>query len=353
MAGNPDTAQDDASYLAHPNTISAQLSSSNVTFNVHKKLLEYDLVSKVRSDSLSREGVGGLIQESEKESREYDREIGRVETELERLKTEIGRLESVLVALRKGQGELDTATKEFRTALCPCPIRKLPAELLSEIFRFLFSPTDRRQNDFSPNNSHIKPLSLAHTCVTWRSIAFDTPSLWSGIWISLSYVRDDDDPTMIACERAIAFVLERSRNHPLYVDIDIVDPDPPLPRAMERLIRESCRWHSVELRVYHISSTFNFWGLTLDLPKLCSFALRVRNSQRSEIPPLVAFRNAPMLRKFHYGGAGRILENRIHWQALLPWHQLETITGCPCSPEYSPAMLISACTTCSRKRVFK
>jgi hypothetical protein len=331
-----DVARHDASH-PHPN-VSAQLSSLDVIFNAHAKLLKYDLASKVRSDSLSREEVSGLIQESEKESREYDREI-------ERLKTEIGRLESAIVALRKGQKELETVTKQFRTALCPCPIRKLPAELLSEIFRLAFP--DRRVIISSNRSPCIRPLIFAHACARWRSIAFDTPSLWSVIIISLTQVCDDDDPKMITCERAVTFILEQSRSHPLSLDIRLDDSSlyhqdfhyPRLPRVMERLVRESCRWHSVKLSLYPTSSTFNFWGLTLDLPNLLSFELGVTAHPPPELPPLVAFQNAPMLRKLSFGN-WTTLNDRI--RVLLPWHQLETIK-CPCSPTYSPAMLISSC----------
>ena len=100
MAGNSDMAQQNASHLHDPN-VSVRLSSSNVTFKVHKKLLEYDLPSKVRSDLVSRKEVSGLIQESENESREYDREMERLKTEIKRWETEIQRLESVILALKK------------------------------------------------------------------------------------------------------------------------------------------------------------------------------------------------------------------------------------------------------------
>jgi septal ring factor EnvC (AmiA/AmiB activator) len=159
--------QQDVIY-SHPN-ISWQLGSLSVTFNVHEKLLEYDLPSKVRSDigSLSREEVRGLIRESEEESREYDREIGRLQTEIEKLKAEVGRLENAILALRKGQKKLDTVTNEFRTALCPGPIRKLPPEILSEIIKLAFpsTETEERPNEVrSDRSSRIKPLSLARTC---------------------------------------------------------------------------------------------------------------------------------------------------------------------------------------------
>jgi hypothetical protein len=159
--------------------------------------------------------------------------------------------------------------------------------------------------------------------------------------ITLFQVRDDDDPKMIACERAVAFVLERSKNHPLSLIIDWHDDDPPLPRAMERLIRESCRWHSVKLTLPSTSSAFNFWGLTLDLPNLCSFRLAIWKSKKPIVNPLclAAFQNAPMLRNLD-ARDGIKLDDRI--KVHLPWHQIETII-CPCSEEYCPARLISYC----------
>jgi hypothetical protein len=205
MAGNSAVAQHDSDTSAHPHpniSLSAQLSSLNVCFNVHEKLLGYDLGWKLCSDSLSHEEVSSLIQESEKESREYDCEIRRLEAE-------IGRLKSVVVTLRYGQEKLDTLTKKFRTALCPCPIRKLPAELLSEIFRLALGHWWGQVEIGSFHLPRIPPLKLAHTCVHWHSIVFDTPSLWSRIHIALTRVRDDD-PKIIACERIAAFVLEKS-----------------------------------------------------------------------------------------------------------------------------------------------
>jgi hypothetical protein len=294
MAGNPAVAQHDSDTSTHPNpniSLSAQLSSLNMCFNVHEKLLRYDLASKLHSDSLSHEEVSSLIQESEKESREYDCEIGRLEAE-------IGRLKSVIVTLRNGQEKLDTLTKRFRTALCPCPIRKLPAELLSEIFRELLGHCSWwGQIEIEPSRlPRIPPLTLAHTCTHWRSIAFDTPSLWSRIEITLRMFRVRDDPKMIACEQIVAFVLEKSRNHPLSLTMCLHDDKSlPLPRVMERLIRESARWHSVMIRMEPGSAlASNFWGLTLNLPNLHSLELSSLSShQWTEICSFVAFQNAP------------------------------------------------------------
>jgi hypothetical protein len=109
---------------------------------------------------------------------------------------------------------------------------------------------------------------------------------------------------------------------------------------MERLIRESWRWHSVQFWMWSAPPAFNLWRLTLDLPNLSSLALKVHDVGGWVIPMcLDAFRNAPMLRKFVLEDES-ILTKRI--RILLPWHQLETIE-CPFSPDYSPARLISSC----------
>jgi hypothetical protein len=324
---------------------SVQLSSFNLSFKALDKLLEYDIESKLRSNLLSHEEINSLIQESEKESKKYDCEI-------ERLETQKGTLWSVIVTLKDGKQKLDTLTMKFRASLSPCPIRKLPAELLSEIFKLVSPLTYPCPCEVDAERSpRIKPLIFAHTCSFWRSIAFGTPSLWSGIQITLSCIRNDDHPNMISSERALAFVLERSQSHPIFLIIDRNDgnlhgyDDQPLPRAMECLIRESWRWHSVGLWMCDASSAFNFWGLTLDLPNLSSFTLKVHDSGKAESPPcLVAFRNAPMLRKFVLEG---IISERI--RVLLPWHQLETI-DCTCSLDYSPASLISSCISLKSAR---
>jgi hypothetical protein len=337
MARNPAMTQhDDASYSQ--TNVSTQLSSLNISFNALEKLLEYDIASKPPgSGSFSHEEVSSLIRESEKESRECDREIESLERKIERLK-------SVILALENRKEKLDSLSKQFRAVLCPSPIQKLPAELLSEIFKLVFPLTHPYpcvvDTEYS---SHIEPLVLARTCSHWRSVIYDTPSLWSGIQITLSSVRDDDDPNMIACDRAVAFILERSKDHPLSLTIDRNDEnlydnnDQPLPRTMDRLVRESWRWHSVRLWLCDAFYAFRFWGLTLDLPNLSSFALKVHHSVREEIHLcLMAFRNAPLLRIFNLEGE---IDDSIH--VVLPWHQLEAIECSSC--QGSMARLISSC----------
>ncbi|KAJ6448699.1 hypothetical protein C8R45DRAFT_791010, partial [Mycena sanguinolenta] len=53
------------------------------------------------------------------------------------------------------------------------PLRRMPAEILREIFSWTLPPVD---NFFSSADC---PWILTHVCATWRAVALSQPSLWS------------------------------------------------------------------------------------------------------------------------------------------------------------------------------
>lgn len=109
------------------------------------------------------------------------------------------------------------------------PIRRLPVELLSEIFLFAIC-----------GNDHT-PLELARVSQTWRAVILSMPRMWSSFRLS----------TWTKAEK-IDFILERTGRVPLDVEIDastdvfkVVDEKEMRFAGLERCMNVSNRWRSL------------------------------------------------------------------------------------------------------------
>lgn len=91
------------------------------------------------------------------------------------LEDEIARIESVLDALRSQRSRDMTRIQSYREALAPH--RKLPSELLGEIFAYatpmILLPTKEYMRE--------APWNITHVCSKWRNIALATPAIWDDI----------------------------------------------------------------------------------------------------------------------------------------------------------------------------
>ncbi|KAF9061803.1 hypothetical protein BDP27DRAFT_1234582, partial [Rhodocollybia butyracea] len=105
--------------------------------------------------------------------------LGLLERPQERLKqmnSEISRLKQQVEALVAQRAVIHKFIRAHRALLAP--IRRLPVEVLSEIFLFCL-PVDR-----NPVRSVKEaPLLLTRICRRWRDIALENPRLWTGIHI--------------------------------------------------------------------------------------------------------------------------------------------------------------------------
>ncbi|KAL0068401.1 hypothetical protein AAF712_004479 [Marasmius tenuissimus] len=111
-------------------------------------------------------------------------EIGQIEElliqptqELNRLNSEIHHLRSTLGYLLSQREKLQSFVNSHRALISP--IRRLPPEVLSEIFVHCLQDKDR-----NPTRSVTEaPLLLTFVCRRWREIALSTARLWRGIHI--------------------------------------------------------------------------------------------------------------------------------------------------------------------------
>jgi len=140
------------------------------------------------------------------------------------------------------------------------PIRRVPIEILSEIF--LHTLHNRCSNEISPypspNNS---PMLLSNICLSWRKLALDLPLLWSTLHITIDNTVCRPNPQLIP------LWLQRSGSLPLSITfVDRRSPSEPpqltqledLAQAhnsegitavsiFEQLAPSYARWHSLSL----------------------------------------------------------------------------------------------------------
>jgi hypothetical protein len=118
---------------------------------------------------------------------------------MHRINSDIASIQAVIQHLSSERSSLETSINSHISLLSP--IRRLPNELLSEIFL-------SREHDvlLSANTTSSRPLtslsddSLWHiiqVCALWRSVAFSTPRLWNCLLIDLEFLKES--PTTYAC----------------------------------------------------------------------------------------------------------------------------------------------------------
>jgi hypothetical protein len=113
--------------------------------------------------------------------------ISAAQADISRLDGEITRLQVVLDGLTNKRDALQTYTHSH-TALV-APIRRLPPEVLSEIFL--------RYNDKNSlsylQRLNTAPLLLGSVCSRWRAIALSTPRLWTSFALAIrpKYLKSD------------------------------------------------------------------------------------------------------------------------------------------------------------------
>ncbi|KAF5356525.1 hypothetical protein D9758_008263 [Tetrapyrgos nigripes] len=194
------------------------------------------------------------------------------------------RLNSEIRELEQKRDSVQTCIDVHRALLSPS--RRLPVEILSEIFAHCL-PRDR-----NPNCSQSEaPILLGRVCRTWRHVSLSTPSLWASIHIvipilaSRSVLRSVID----ARREGVETWLGRSGSLPLSVSVFSEWSSTPLtygspdnfPERIRLLLdcifQRSNRWHTVQFHLNNdctsILSECWPWGGTKELPLLHTFKM--------------------------------------------------------------------------------
>ena len=131
--------------------------------------------------------LGGHYIASESQAQMIGDTISVAHADILRLDGEITRLNAILDGLTRKRGALQTYT-QLHTALV-APIRRLPPEVLSEIF---LRYKDENHNISLPRLNKA-PLLLGGVCGRWRTIALSTPRLWNSFALTIrpKYLKSD------------------------------------------------------------------------------------------------------------------------------------------------------------------
>jgi hypothetical protein len=134
--------------------------------------------------------LGGHYIASESQVQMICDTISVAQAGISRLDDEITRLNAVLDGLTRKRDALQTYTN-LHTALV-APIRRLPPEVLSEIFLYY-----NDENNVPYIRLNKAPLLLGGMCSRWRTIALSTPRLWNSFALTIrpKYLKSD---TMLA-----------------------------------------------------------------------------------------------------------------------------------------------------------
>ncbi|KAJ7633377.1 hypothetical protein DFH06DRAFT_1479633 [Mycena polygramma] len=177
--------------------------------------------------------------------------ICRAPTELKRYDAEIGRLQDAISRLISERTALAAHLDACRSVFAP--VRRLPIELLAEIFQMgvsstkddkpLFTTTPGQELDRLAKRSLLK---LSQVSPLWHEVAIGTPRLWTTIVINTSQWRQPSSHRLLSLLR---FSLEQSRDSPLKIRVCGKIEDPGLRFALELLSQHARRWQDVHFGI--------------------------------------------------------------------------------------------------------
>jgi hypothetical protein len=146
-------------------------------------LLKSDNLRKIKEfDTLSKLRQGYRVTDVEKET--LHNLTSGAEAEAKLIDTEISRLRALILELENSRDLLLNTACQARSLIAP--IRKLPPEILGEIFFLTYSPI-HLSDDWYKTTAHPPTVVAGNVCSSWHAIAISTQKLWSCITITLEY----------------------------------------------------------------------------------------------------------------------------------------------------------------------
>ncbi|KAJ7026878.1 hypothetical protein C8F04DRAFT_1123986, partial [Mycena alexandri] len=234
--------------------------------------------------------------------------------ELAHYDTEILNLEMRLAGLKS-----DRSSIEFYRDGCKnvfAPVRRLPTELLVEIFDLCAPPG---ADEISESTTMVEEMDrigkrhlfqISKVCSRWYRIVMNTPRLWSTLVIDThAWGHYSFSSKLVALA---ASSLERSGGAPLNLQIAL-EPNYPSERLVLDLLLKHChRWKTVYLWV-HPAALQAIASVKGNLPLLED--LSVNSATNSDRPSIDAFQIAPRLKTAGIAGFPSHVPT-------LPWQQL-------------------------------
>ncbi|KAJ7767109.1 hypothetical protein B0H16DRAFT_350848 [Mycena metata] len=220
------------------------------------------------------------------------REMALAETGIVHVEEKMADLERVIDRLRlRRQGLHDFIAKHRRVlGRVLAPIRRLPNELLSEIFSHC---VERDPYEWDPTTNVEWILVLVSRA--WRAVSISMPQMWNRISIS-----NTSAPKNMDLKAALSLQLERSTHLPLAIDFDFKSASAEQRiSVLETLFSARDRWqvaniHLTQAEVLHFRSGFAF-------PKLTKLGFSLRPVTDEHTVSSI-FRATPALQELCYNG---------------------------------------------------
>ncbi|KAK0205920.1 hypothetical protein DFS33DRAFT_543453 [Desarmillaria ectypa] len=263
---------------------------------------------------------------------------------------EISRFESILVQLRHGRDELRLCLDAWESRLAP--VRRLPVEILTDIFKEACSPMPT-PSYFPARNAiqalTITPLRLASVCSFWRSIALSTPEMWTCV-----YGHANQADISEALRNVISLYQDRSCPRPLSIFVSALFANQSTRQAVERLRQDyrvfdklfagcldlaRCRRLVFDIDPFkvlrshlNLSDEHSFVWPSLECLELSQQDVWAERSYRCTL-----FEKAPKLRELHLRGGNISIAGYV-----LPIHQIHSLTLHEYASEYVSNLLRSS-----------
>ncbi|KAI5893083.1 uncharacterized protein SCHCODRAFT_02620804 [Schizophyllum commune H4-8] len=234
----------------------------------------------------------------------------QAEAQLQTVKEEIQKMSNALATLKSMKGELREVIARQRTYLAP--IRRLPIELLVEIFRWSCMPTIEYIHPRDP--FQFAGLEIAAVCKLWRDIMYNNPRLWTEVPLPTQARARGFSYAQRNYLRRFDHCLEATQGLPL---LRIVEARM---HSLPHIIKYTAQWQ--DLRLTGVSHSY------LESLSHCSFAvlhtleldLNVFMQDDETWNDTDVFLDAPALRTVHI---------KSHWDSAiiprLPWANIASL----------------------------
>ncbi|KAF5383918.1 hypothetical protein D9757_007424 [Collybiopsis confluens] len=172
--------------------------------------------------------------------------LREIAPDIDRYEKEIERISGLLAELKHEYAQLKRFSDEYRALVAP--VRKLPAELLSEVLAFHCSALSNKIGEDSPTPA----IEFSQTCSFWRMVALSQSRFWSKLCVDVA--------APIEKLGWINELLRRSGNYPLTLAIHsspenssvhsphCVSYAPTENRFLSMILSHSDRWAEVRVR---------------------------------------------------------------------------------------------------------
>ncbi|KAJ7464220.1 hypothetical protein B0H11DRAFT_78151 [Mycena galericulata] len=226
------------------------------------------------------------------------------------------------------------------------PIRRVPCEILGEIFLFCRGNSlKRRGREYCITDARDAPIVLTHVSSHWRAVCLSTPRLWDYV----AFKADPESETRSPNRSFIRTILDRSHELPLALKWDMSDdgsdsPPPILEDAGPNLRNLWDSQHRLKQLHLILNARSILPAADLDdisLPLLAF--LDIRANHHPDLPAFVTtFRNAPSLRSLslqtYYASPTNPLPSDF------PWFQLTFLKICVSIDHLAIHAILTQCT---------